>query len=189
MKWVAVGFALFVLMAFASGGVFPPTPAANATPGVPGPSAKALADIPPGALAVYREAGAQYGIRWAVLAAIGKVETNHCRSTAPGVHSGSNFAGAQGCMQFLASTWALPGIGMGGSPYVLHDAAFAAARYLVKSGAPGDYTRAVFSYNHADWYVAEVLKLADEYEAAVTAGGGAGGAAGFSFSGALAGAP
>src|SRR4051812_30952508 len=120
MKWAAAGFALFVLMAFAFGAAFAPVPSANATPGVPGPSAKALHDIPPRALAIYQAAGAQYGIRWAVLAAIGKVETDHCQSTAPGVHSGSNYAGAQGCMQFLASTWALPDIGMGGDPYDLH---------------------------------------------------------------------
>lgn len=39
---------------------------------------------------------------WAVLAAIGKVETNHGRLNAPGVHSGANSAGAQVISRSLA---------------------------------------------------------------------------------------
>lgn len=124
--------------------------------------------IPPVALALYRAAGEQYKLDWAILAAIGKIETDHCRSTAPGVHSGTNSAGAAGCMQFLKSTWELPGIGEGGDPYTLEDAIPAAARYLRASGAPQDYRRAIFSYNHAQWYVDQVLAQAAEYRAADT---------------------
>ncbi|WP_055483412.1 lytic transglycosylase domain-containing protein [Sphaerimonospora mesophila] len=67
-------------------------------------------DIPPDYLRLYQQAGQAYGIAWPVLASIGKVESDHGRSTAPGVHSGANRAGAMGPMQFLASTWAAYGV-------------------------------------------------------------------------------
>src|SRR5204863_30759 len=43
------------------------------------------------------------------------------------------------------------------------DALYSAARYLAASGAPGDMRRAVFAYNHATWYVDDVLSLAQLY--------------------------
>ena len=46
------------------------------------------------------------GLPWSVLAGIGKVESDHGRSDAPGVHSGANFAGAEGPMQFEPATFA-----------------------------------------------------------------------------------
>ena len=52
------------------------------------------------------------------------------------------------------------------SPYEPADAIPAAARYLRASGAPGDYRAALFAYNHADWYVAEVLAKAAAYRGA-----------------------
>src|SRR5919198_716164 len=52
------------------------------------------------------------------------------------------------------------------SPYEPADAIAAAARYLRASGAPADYHAAIFAYNHADWYVAEVLAKADQYRGA-----------------------
>jgi hypothetical protein len=131
------------------------------------PSRVALADIPANALKLYLAAGEKYDLDWAILAAIGSIETDHCRSTAPGVHSGSNSAGAQGCMQFLRSTWNLPGIGRGGDPYTLEDAIPAAARYLVAGGAPADYHAAIFSYNHAEWYVQQVMAKAAAYRGAM----------------------
>jgi murein DD-endopeptidase MepM/ murein hydrolase activator NlpD len=42
-------------------------------------------------------------------------------------------------------------------PYSPRDAIFTAARYLQASGASTDLRAAIFAYNHADWYVAEVL--------------------------------
>ena len=42
-------------------------------------------------------------------------------------------------------------------PYDPEDAIFAAASYLRASGMPADTAGAIFSYNHADWYVSEVL--------------------------------
>ena len=46
------------------------------------------------------------GLPWGVLAGIGEVESDHGQSTAPGVHSGANFAGAEGPMQFEPATFA-----------------------------------------------------------------------------------
>jgi hypothetical protein len=58
------------------------------------------------------------------------------------------------------------------SPYEPADAIPAAARYLHASGAPQDYRAALFAYNHADWYVAQVLAKAAEYRAAPRPGAG-----------------
>ena len=64
-------------------------------------------------------------------------------------------------MQFLPSTWRLYGVDANGDrvkdPYNPVDAIFAAARYLRAAGADTDIRRAVFAYNHADWYVDSVL--------------------------------
>ena len=45
-------------------------------------------------------------------------------------------------------------------PFNPVDAIFAAARYLRAAGAETDIRRAVFAYNHADWYVDSVLMRA-----------------------------
>jgi hypothetical protein len=64
-------------------------------------------------------------------------------------------------MQFMPETWAGYGVDANGDgvadPYDPEDAIFAAANYLRASGAPGDWYNAIFAYNHADWYVADVL--------------------------------
>jgi hypothetical protein len=111
-----------------------------------------------------------------VLAAIGKVETNHGRLQAPGVTSGANFAGAAGPMQIgiggkAGNTWgayAVDADGGGADVYNPADAIFTAARYLCRNGGGkgGDLSQAVFAYNHADWYVTKVLAIASTYEAA-----------------------
>jgi cell wall-associated NlpC family hydrolase len=117
--------------------------------------------IPAGYLHDYQQAGTTYGIPWPVLAGIGKVESDHGRSQAPGVHSGANYAGAMGPMQFLAGTWAE--YGNDGNVYDPADAIPAAARYLHASGAPGDLHHAIYAYNHSDAYVATVLSWAHTY--------------------------
>lgn len=134
-----------------------------------------IADIPPEMLAIYARVGEQTGLDWAVLAAIGKVESDHARSTAAGVHSGVNFAGCcAGPMQISlaggsASTWAryrADGDGDGRtSIYDPADAVLAAAKYLRASGAPEDYDRAIFAYNHAQWYVIKIQRIAGNYRA------------------------
>ena len=72
-----------------------------------GPSAVAVADIPSNYLALYEQAAARYGIDWAVLAAIGKIECDHGRSQAAGCNPPGtvNAKGATGPMQFIGSTW------------------------------------------------------------------------------------
>ncbi|MBV8992242.1 MAG: bifunctional lytic transglycosylase/C40 family peptidase [Pseudonocardiales bacterium] len=137
------------------------------------PSATALADIPADYLTLYRDAaGMCPGLDWTILAAIGKIETNHGRSTTPGVHYGQNEAGAAGPMQFLQSSFdgvlarhpLPPGGASPPSRYNPHDAIYTAALYLCDNGASrGDVRAAIFSYNHADWYVHEVLDQATKY--------------------------
>jgi hypothetical protein len=111
--------------------------------------------IPPFLLPIYQAAGIQYGVRWEVLAAINEIETDYGRNL------NVSSAGAVGWMQFLPSTWRLYGVDANGDnvkdPYNPIDAIFAAARYLRAAGADQDIRRAVFAYNHADWYVDSVM--------------------------------
>jgi hypothetical protein len=129
-------------------------------------------DSPPEALVPIYAAAAQrfeLGPRGpSVLAAINKVESDFGRSTLPGVHSGTNSAGAAGPMQFLfPSSWEAFGVDGDGDHvkdvYDSTDAIFSAAKLLAASGAPDDWYSAVFSYNHADWYVREVLHIAQGF--------------------------
>jgi cell wall-associated NlpC family hydrolase len=146
---------------------------------VAGLSKTAQADIPPAYLKEYKTAAQKIGIQWEVLAGIGKRETDHGRSKLPGVSSGTNYAGAAGPMQFLISTWggqakikipstftgyASDGDGDGwGDVYNPADAILGAARMLKRNGAPDDLRKAVFAYNHANWYVDQVLEFAKKY--------------------------
>ena len=70
-------------------------------------------------------------------------------------------------MQFLPSTWETVGVdGNGdGEANIMdpRDAIPAAAAYLARQGAPDDWRKALFSYNHADWYVMKVLGVAEGY--------------------------
>jgi membrane-bound lytic murein transglycosylase B len=140
--------------------------------GQPAPSSAAAADIPPGYLRLYRQAGAHYRIPWPVLAAIGKLESDHGRAPLPGVRSGSNWAGACGPMQLgcvpgskAGNAWARYGHGR---PHDPANAIPAAARYLVDHGARRNLDRALYAYNHSRAYVARVKQLARRY----TQGGG-----------------
>ncbi len=138
-------------------------PGGLALPGGPGsqPSASGRATIPPDQLAVMRVAAANAPCQldWSVLAGIARVESGF------GQNMATSSAGAIGYGQFLPSTWAMPGIGNGGNPYDFHDALPAIARYLCQSGASHDVRQALFAYNHADWYVNEVLDYASQYAA------------------------
>ncbi|MGW4365494.1 C40 family peptidase [Nocardia takedensis] len=157
-----------------------PTPAPSAGAGT-NPSPEALADIPPEMLVLYQGAASDCpGLNWSILAAIGKIETDHGRSSLPGVHSGENASGAGGPMQFLAPTFdgvvgrhPLPAGGASPpSRYNPSDAIHAAAFYLCDSGAPTDMYAAIFAYNHADWYVTQVLDQAERYRATLPSGTG-----------------
>jgi murein DD-endopeptidase MepM/ murein hydrolase activator NlpD len=115
----------------------------------------------PQLLSLWQRAGAAYGVPWQVLAAINKVESNWGRNMGP------SSAGAIGWMQFMPSTWLRWGVDADGDgvadPWNPTDAVFSAARYLAAAGGASDLYRAVYAYNHADWYVQEVLQLANLY--------------------------
>ena len=128
------------------------------------------AHIPAGApanyLNLFKASAAKYcpGMSWTVLAAIGQIESGD------GANNGPSSAGALGPMQFMPATWAewgINGFGPPGSPDIMNplDAVPSAARMLCAAGAgnPPTLSQAIFAYNHADWYVAEVLALASEY--------------------------
>jgi hypothetical protein len=137
------------------------------------PSALAQKEIPPEYLSDYEQAGQKYHLDWAILAGIGKVECDHGRDPDPSctTEGAVNSAGAGGPMQFLASTWAEYGVApAGGTPdrWNPEDAIFGAANYLKASGAPGDYKKAIFAYNHAEWYVNEVESWAAKYRGSPT---------------------
>jgi membrane-bound lytic murein transglycosylase B len=154
-----------------------PAPRKSAA-GPPSPSRAAVANVPAGYLRLYRQAGAHYRIPWSVLAAIGKVESDHGRSRLPGVRSGLNRyrdrhgrlrSCCAGPMQFNLtdgppSTWARYGRG---NVYDPADAIPAAARKLAANGARRDLDRALYAYNHSRAYVARVKAIARRY-----AGGG-----------------
>ncbi len=120
-------------------------------------------------LGLFRASAAMYcpGLSWTVLAAIGQIESGD------GQNMGPSTAGALGPMQFLPSTWqawGIDGFGETGPPDIMDpfDAVPSAARLLCADGATtgGQGLRqAIFDYNHATWYVDEVLTLAAEYAA------------------------
>jgi Transglycosylase SLT domain len=133
----------------------------------PTPSRAATADVPRSYLRWYCQAGARYRVPWPVLAAIGKVESDHGRARLPGVRSGSNWAGACGPMQLgcvlgskAGNAWARYGHGQPHDPAA---AIPAAARYLVDHDAHHNLDRAIFAYNHSWSYVARVKQLARRY--------------------------
>lgn len=116
-------------------------------------------DQPPAFLIpIYKKAGAKYHIPWDVLAAINSVETDFGRNV------NTSSAGAIGWMQFMPSTWAQYGVAIDHSgppnPYNPADAIFAAARYLAANGGGTHVSQAIYAYNHAQWYVDEVLARA-----------------------------
>jgi hypothetical protein len=118
-------------------------------------------------MSLYQESAAQYcpGLSWTVLAAIGQIESDD------GTNDGPSTAGALGPMQFMPATWKIWGIdafGETGTPDIMNpfDAVPSAAKMLCADGAASGgqgLQQAIFDYNHADWYVDEVLTLANEY--------------------------
>ena len=182
----AVGKVVVRALGGGAEGAGPRAGATGRAGGQEGASSFALADIPRRYRALYADAAAVCrGLTWQVLAAIGKVESDHGRSSAPGVHSGVNaFGCCAGPMQFNLrngppSTWDTWGRG---NVYDPADAIPAAARKLCGDGlARPDQVQsdpcptvrgsaalhtALRRYNNACWYVHEIVTLAQRYAAA-----------------------
>ncbi len=152
-----------------------PETSQKALPSAEVPNAPGAAALPPSMLfrresqglpfstlsALWSQAGAAYGIPWEVLAAINKIESNFGRNMGP------SSAGAIGWMQFMPSTWERWGTDATGDgladPWNAEDAIYSAARYLAAAGGRDDLYRGVYAYNHAHWYVKDVLDLARTY--------------------------
>jgi hypothetical protein len=127
-----------------------------------------LTEPPPYLVRIYKAAARRYGLPWPVLAAINYVETGY------GADPNYSSAGAEGWMQFMPGTWRAYGEAVdirgrimahvAANPWNARDAIFSAARYLVAHGAHSDLPRAIFAYNHAVWYVQEVLSVAQQID-------------------------
>jgi hypothetical protein len=173
-------------------GTRPSRPAPPKPPAERGASSYALSDIPRRYLGIYTEAASTCrGLTWQVLAAIGKVESDHGRSSAPGVRSGVNrFGCCAGPMQFnirngSPSTWDTWGTGVVSQVYDPAHAVPAAARKLCGDGlarperiqsdpcpsvvGSAALHTAIKHYNNACWYVHEVVTLAGRYTSTSTA--------------------
>ena len=190
-KLLVAGASLLLLVAVVLGGLA----TQEMTTGHSQPSPAAVADIPTTYLVEYQRMALHYGVDWAVLAAIGKLECDHGRSQALGCNPPGtmNTAGATGPMQFIGSTWragtpamTVPPPGppaAQGTGYATDgdddgvadvwdpaDAIAGAARLLRANGAPNDYRAAIFAYNRSALYVAKILAQAAEYRGALAPG-------------------
>jgi cell wall-associated NlpC family hydrolase len=140
--------------------------------------------IPASYLTWFQHVGSQYDVPWPILAGIGKEESNDGQSNLPGVHSGSNSAGAAGPMQIgiggaSTNTWGGAPVHPAGqhvngvatdengdgqaSVYEAPDAIAGAAKYLLENGVLSNAQNAIFAYNHSPAYVQAVLSLANMY--------------------------
>lgn len=142
-------------------------------------------EIPAKYIPIYKKAGKEYGIAWTLIAAFHKVETNFSTSS-----SMVSSAGAIGHFQFLPETWLGWGYGVnppqsiytnpamiakyGGygidankngkaDPYDIEDAAFSCANYVKANGGMEKLHDAIYAYNHAEWYVEQVMKYYQMY--------------------------
>lgn len=138
----------------------------------PGATHAALIEIPRPWLARYYDAARDCpGLPWAVLAAIGRVESRH------GADRRRSPAGALGPMQFMPATWRVYGVDADGDGkadvYDPDDAVHGAAKYLCANGGGNSMTlrQSLWDYNHAGWYVDDVLAQARRYGPVPTATG------------------
>ena len=109
--------------------------------------------------ALVQKAAAAYDIDWKMLEAVWQVESGKRWITAV-----RSYAGAQGPMQFMAGTWrhyAVDGNGDGAANInEAEDAVYGAAKLLAANGGSTNIDRALFAYNHAQWYVDKVKNVA-----------------------------
>ncbi len=120
--------------------------------------------VPANIKKLYVQAGERYNLPWTLLAGIGMAETAH------GANTATSTAGAQGLMQFMPATFAAMGVdgNHDGTIDIGDDAdsVHSAANYLTRSGVtdgPDGVRQALFAYNHATWYVNDVLAYAAAY--------------------------
>jgi murein DD-endopeptidase MepM/ murein hydrolase activator NlpD len=139
--------------------------AATAQPGMP-----MVEGISDSTMRLYVNAARSCNMPWQILAGVGRIETNHGTSDAPGVKSGANSAGAKGPMQFMPATWSKYGLDANKDGkvdvYNQIDAVYSAASYLCANGAgagKNGIDNALWHYNHSDSYVADVKRTAAGY--------------------------
>jgi hypothetical protein len=125
--------------------------------------------VPPNYIPWLLRAASKYKLGprgFSIVAAVHYVESDFGRSPLPGVQSGTNSAGAEGPGQFLVPSWAAYGVDGDGDGdkdvYSIPDSVFGTANLLHAAGAPRDWSGAIFSYNHAWWYVERVEAKAAE---------------------------
>lgn len=115
--------------------------------------------VPAEFVPIYKAAAEAYGVDWFVLAAIHSIETNFSQ-----IKLMVSSVGALGHMQFMPPTFAAYGVDGNGdgikSPWNLEDSIYSAANYLIASGYKNDIRKAIWHYNHAEWYVNDVLARA-----------------------------
>jgi len=116
-------------------------------------------------VASYRASEAASGVPWNYLAAINFVETGFGRI------NGVSDDAAAGPMQFLPSTFAA--YGNGGDIHSPRDSIMAAGRLLAANGFATNRDKAIWGYNHSDYYVRAV----NDYAAVI--GGDPAGFAGY----------
>ena len=152
MRHLLVG--LFAAVAAA---VLVPVANANVYPGVNPDSA----DIPTRYLNAYDNAAREYQMPWQVLAAIGKVETDHGRSDAAGRRC---CAGPMMIHRGLFKRIGVDGDGDGRARIGgVEDSVYTAARYLNEVGAQRNLRRALYRYNYTPAFVRQVIAQARLY--------------------------
>jgi len=171
---LAIAAALLGVLFFLGLFVSASTPAAGGAQQVCAASGALRGEVPANYLPWLGRAAAKYRLGprgFSIVAAIHKIESDFGRLRLPGVLSGENFAGAGGPGQFLAPSWEAYGVDGDGDGiadrYSVPDSVFATANYLRASGAPGNWRAAIFAYNHAEWYVNDVLEQAEAYQGRV----------------------
>ncbi len=112
---------------------------------------------------IYAEAERIYGVPKQIIAAVHYVETGQRGDT-----SIASYAGAQGPMQFMPSTFAAYAQDGDGDGVALindvHDAIYTGAKYMAANGgSSGNVSGALYRYNHSYSYVEKVLSIARSF--------------------------
>jgi murein DD-endopeptidase MepM/ murein hydrolase activator NlpD len=132
-------------------------------------------EIPNELIPVFKAAGEKYGIPWTVLAAVAYRESGF-NPNAVGPYLPDYNTSAVGMMQFLPETFREYGVDGNGdgiiSPFDPSDAVYTAAHYLSANynlyrgkgyGDTDALRKALWHYNHAWWYVDQVMSIAEKY--------------------------